>query len=136
MKIYVFGNGNISFSDFKMYYEQIMIRYVRDENVSFLVADFRGVDTLTMELLKCDSANVTVYHVGDKPRYLPDKFKTKVNNWIILGEFQNDEERDLEAINQCTHFIAMDFNSDKKRKSGTQKNIEICEKLGKNRLLA
>lgn len=136
MKIYVFGNGNISFSDFKMYYEQIMIRYVGNENVSFLVGDFRGVDTLTMELLKCDSANVTVYHVGDKPRYLPDKFKTKVNNWIILGEFQNDEERDLEAINQCTHFIAMDFNSDKKRKSGTQKNIEICEKLGKNRLLA
>ncbi|TAE50745.1 MAG: hypothetical protein EAZ44_04895 [Cytophagia bacterium] len=136
MKIYVFGNGNISFSDFKMYYEQIMIRYVGNENVSFLVGDFRGVDTLTMEFLKCDSANVTVYHVGDKPRYLPDKFKTKVNNWIILGEFQNDEERDLEAINQCTHFIAMDFNSDKKRKSGTQKNIEICEKLGKNRLLA
>ncbi len=134
MNIYVFGNGNISFEDFKFHYEQVMNRYLADENVTFLLCDFRGTDTLAMELLKCISSNVSVYHIGEKPRYLPDKFKTKVGSWKLIGGFENDSQRDMEVINECTHFIAVDFNSDEKRTSGTQKNIELCEKLGKIRL--
>lgn len=134
MNIYIFGNGNISFTDYKIYYEQILNRYLNNENVSFIVCDFKGVDTLTMEVLKCSSDKVSIYHVSDKPRYLPDKFKTKVSNWKILGGFENDEQRDLEAIKNCTHFIATDFNAGNKRKSGTQKNIELCEKLSKIKL--
>lgn len=134
MKIYIYGNGNISFSDFKTHYEQIINHYLGKDNVSFCVCDFKGVDTLTMELLKCNSENVSIYHIADKPRYLPDKFKTKVRNWTILGGFETDEQRDLEAIKNCTHFIATDFNSDNNRKSGTQKNIELCEKFGKIKL--
>jgi hypothetical protein len=134
MNIYIFGNGNISFTDYKIHYEQILNRYLNKVNVSFIVCDFKGVDTLTMEVLKCTSDKVSIYHVSDKPRYLPDKFKTKVSSWKILGSFENDEQRDLEAIKNCTHFIATDFNSDNNRKSGTQKNIELCEKLGKIKL--
>lgn len=133
MKIYIFGNGNISFSNFKTHYEQVINVYLDNDEVTFLVCDFRGVDTLAMELLKYNS-NVMLFHIGEKPRYLPDKFKTKVNTWKILGGFETDEQRDLEIIQQCTHFIVIDFNSDDKRKSGTQKNIENCEKLGKIRL--
>ena len=134
MNIYIFGNGNISFPDFKTHYEQILNLYLDNEHATFIVCDFKGVDTLTMELLKCSAANVTIYHVADKPRYLPDKFKTKVNSWTIKGGFENDEQRDLQAINACTHFIATDFNSNNKRKSGTLKNIELCEKLNKIKL--
>jgi hypothetical protein len=134
MNIYVFGNGNLSFSDFKIYYEEIISRFMDNENVIFFLCDFRGVDVLTMELLKCNSKNVCIYHIGEKPRYFPDKYKTKVSNWSILGGFENDEQRDKEIIMKCTHFVAFDFNSDNKRKSGTQKNIELCESLGKIRL--
>ena len=131
MKIYIFGNGNISFSDFKRLYEKPLLHYCSLDNVEFLLCDFRGVDTLTMEVLKTETSNVTVFHLGEKPRYLPDKFKTKVNDWRIVGGFVSDEQRDGECINACTHFLAVDFNSDNKRKSGTQKNIERCKELGK-----
>lgn len=133
--VYIFGNGNISFSDFQKYYGEILIRLSGEENTSFSVCDFRGVDTLAMEMLKSVSPNVTVYHVADKPRYFPDKFKTKAGSWKITGGFASDEERDRAAIDQCTHFLAVDFNSDEKRKSGTRKNIELCESLGKINLL-
>lgn len=134
MNIYIFGNGNISFHDFKLHYEQLINRFLEEDTVMFSVCDFKGVDTLTMELLKCNTTNVAVYHIGDQPRYFPDKFKTKVSSWHIVGGFENDEQRDLAVIKNCTHFIAVDFNSDTIRKSGTQKNIERCEQLGKIRL--
>ena len=134
MNIYIFGNGNISFTDFKKYYESIMIQYIDLKNANFLLCDFRGVDVLAMEVLKCSSANVSIYHIGENPRYLSDKFRTKVSSWKIIGGFESDAQRDAEAINNCTHFIAIDFNSDENRKSGTQKNIELCDKLGKIRL--
>lgn len=81
-----------------------------------------------MEFLKCISANVTIYHIGNKPRYIPDKFKTNVGEWTFIG----DKERDNTAIDNCTHFLAYDFNSNATRKSGTHKNIEIC--LSKNKI--
>lgn len=135
MNIYIFGNGNISFTEFKEKYEKIINLYLDKEDITFSVCDFKGVDTLTMELLKCHTPNVSVYHIADRPRYLPDKFKTKVGSWKVLGGFENDEQRDIKVIENCTHFIATDFNSDSKRKSGTQKNIELCLKLGKIKLI-
>ena len=72
--IYVFGNGNLSFENFKFYYEKEVIEVLKEQNVSFVICDFKGVDTLTMELLKSSSSNVTVMHIGDKPRYMPYKY--------------------------------------------------------------
>jgi hypothetical protein len=77
MNIFVFGNGNIRFFDFLKYYERPLRKYINDKNCSFSVCDFRGVDTLIMELLKCANSRVTVYHIGKIPRYLPDKYKTQ-----------------------------------------------------------
>jgi len=134
MNVYIFGNGNISYSEFRKYYEEPLLRLLEKEGVQFSMCDFRGVDTLAMELLKCNSANVSIYHIGDKPRYFPDKYKTKVSQWKIIGNFTDDETRDLAVIKNCTHYLAIDFNSDEKRKSGTLRNIELCESLGKIRL--
>ena len=134
MNIYIFGNGNTSFSDFRKHYEEVINRYVNDDTVAFSLCDFKGIDTLAMELLKCTSANVSIYHIGEKPRYFPDSFKTKVTNWKVLGGYENDTQRDEAIISNCTHYLAIDFNSDSKRKSGTQKNIDRCESLGKIRL--
>lgn len=135
MTIHIFGNGNLSFDDFLKYYEAPLLPYLSDKSVHFSVCDFRGVDTLVMELLKSKSANVSVYHMSETPRYLPDKYKTKVSQWQLIGGFENDEDRDLAAIDNCTHFLAIDFNSNQKRISGTAKNISWCEHKNKISLL-
>ncbi len=134
MNVYVFGNGNISFEAFKTYYETALVKALAMAETSFSLCDFRGTDTLAMEFLKGLSSGVTIYHVGETPRYFPDKYKTKAGEWRVLGGFSSDEERDHAAIEACTHYLAVDFNSDAKRKSGTQRNIERCESLGKIRL--
>jgi hypothetical protein len=131
MKIYIFGNGNLSFGDFLDLYATILSPLVLDKENHFLVGDFRGADTLAMEFLKTSTPNVSIFHVGEKPRYQPDAFKTWVKDWQWIGGFANDSARDRAAIEQCTHFLGLDFNSDEVRKSGTQKNIEYCLKLGK-----
>lgn len=132
MKLYIFGNGNIKFTDFEnLYLNPVKQLLQTNNNVEFLVCDFCGVDTLVMEYLKTESSQVHIFHIGEKPRYLPDKYKTKVSQWKIKGGFDDDLSRDEAAIEACTHFLAIDFNSNEKRKSGTQRNIERCLALGK-----
>ena len=135
MNIYIFGNGNISFLDFIRYYQKPLSKYISDEAVAFSVCDFKGVDTLVMELLKCEATKVNVYHIGERPRYLPDKYKTKVSQWKLQAGYENDEARDRAAIKDCTHYLAVDFNTSEQRKSGTQKNIELCEAMNKIRII-
>jgi len=134
MHLYVFGNGNLSFPAFLELYGEPLDRLLERE-LRVLVGDFRGVDTLVMEYLKCATANVRVYHVGERPRYLPDAFRTMVSRWELVGGFDSDGARDAAAIAACSHFLAHDFNSDAKRKSGTLRNIERCLELGKTRIL-
>ena len=136
MKVYIFGNGNIKFSDFESFYLKPIKKIIREDAVEFIVCDFRGLDTLIMEYLKTQTQNVSVIHIGEKPRYLPDKYRTKVSQWKIIGGFKDDQSRDHYAIHNCTHFIATDFNSNEKRISGTQKNIELCHSLGKTQINA
>jgi hypothetical protein len=131
MDIYVFGNGNIKFTDFVLHYELLIRKLITAPNVSFILCDFKGTDTLAMELLKTETENVRVYHIGQRPRYLPDLYKTKVAQWKLIGGFQGDQERDDAAIESCTHFLATDFNTNASRTSGTKRNIEKCLLLGK-----
>ena len=132
--IYIFGNGNLSFSDFEQYYLSVIRQEASDPATSFLIGDFRGTDTLAMELLKNLTPRVTVLHIGERPRYFPDKFRTNAGNWSVRGGFQSDTERDEFAIAHCTHFIAVDFNSDSQRTSGTLRNMHACLNAGKTNL--
>lgn len=131
MRLYVFGNGNISFADFLTHYRDPLSERVELSQTQFIVCDFRGTDTLAMELLKQLSAEVRVFHIGERPRYLPDRYRTKVSSWELVGGFADDRARDEAAIAACTHFLAVDFNSTAKRESGTQANIARCLALGK-----
>lgn len=130
-KVFIFGNGNLSFEGFEQYYRNKIIALLDEGGCSFLLCDFRGVDTLVMEYLKDKTPKVTVHHIGERPRYLPDKYKTKVSQWILKGGFESDADRDNHALGSCTHFIAVDFNTNEKRKSGTLRNIEKCLEMGK-----
>ena len=135
MILYIFGNGNISFDDFRTHYEApINSVLASNPDAHFILCDFRGTDTLVMELLKSRTPNVTVLHVGERPRYFPDKFKTRAGEWKVAGGFASDEARDAAAAEQCTHFLAKDFNSDAKRKSGTLKSMERCAAENKTAL--
>jgi len=129
-KIYVFGNGNISWDKFHSIYIEPLKQFDFSE-CEFLIGDFTGTDTLMMEFLKDKTSKVTVVHLNEKPRYIANTFNTKAKNWKRIGGFKSDKERDQYAISECNHFLAVDFNSDDKRKSGTQKNIEKCFSLGK-----
>ena len=133
-RIFIFGNGNISFQDFMIWYIEPLKTLVLDKNTSFILCDFRGTDTLLAEFLKTETEKVSIYHIGERPRYKADTFKTKANSWVYRGGFTTDEERDHQAINDCTHFLAVDFNSNEQRKSGTLKNIQRCLELNKGNL--
>lgn len=116
-KIDVSGNGNLSWEKFHEFY----VLPLKDFNFAeceFIIGDFSGADTLMMEYLKDKTEKVTVIHIGEKPRYRISTFKT------FSGNFKSDAERDEYAIAYCTHFLAVDFNSDSKRKSATLKKIE------------
>ncbi|WP_143883054.1 hypothetical protein [Chryseobacterium binzhouense] len=129
-KIYVSGNGNVSWEKFQQFYIELLKKFNLDE-CEFIIGDFSGTDTLMMEFLKDKTENVTILHVGKRPRYFANSFKTKAEKWKIIGGFTSNYERDTFGIDLCTHFLAVDFNTDEKRKSGTLKNIEKCFALNK-----
>lgn len=133
--IFIFGNGNLSFEDFSKYYLPILEQYEQEADNHFILGDFRGVDTLAMEWLKCKSSNVSIYHLGNRPSYRPDLFKTCVSDWAFKGFFSSNLERDLAMVKDCTHFLGFDFNTDRNRVSGTYKSIQSCLKQKKIRLM-
>jgi len=121
--VFICGNGNISFDAFAHDYLD-KIKHAANSGMSFVLCDFRGADILSMEVLKTLSANVTICHVGSRPRYTPDKYKTFVSKWKFIGGFLGDADRDDYAANLAKYIIAADYNSDENRKSGTRTNIE------------
>ena len=132
MKVFIGGNGNLSFEDFCHYYVSALDKVFNiNPYATFLVCEFRGVDVLALEYLKCKTPNVSVYHMGNYSRYTPDQFRTYVRKWEFIGGYRSNLERDQAVIRDCTHFLAYDFNTDDRRKSGTQQNIEACRRLGK-----
>lgn len=136
MKLFVCGNGNIPFFTFiEKYINPIEKLYLENDDIEFILCEFRGLDTLMLEYLKTLTPNVTVLHMGYKPRYKPDEFRTYVKKWIFIGGYTSNYQRDMAAIDMCTHFLAYDINSDEHRISGTYKNIRQCLSVGKIQIL-
>ena len=133
--LFICGNGNCSLEQWISYYKLGIDTYGFENGQQFILGDFRGVDTLTMEYLKDKTHNVTICHLYNKPRYLPDKFNTYVDEWNIKGGFKSNTERDEYMIRSCTYYLGFDQNSNKKRISGTFKNLQRCSNLGKYRIL-
>ncbi len=131
--VYVFGNGNTSWEEFQEFYIPRLEALLKEPH-KILVCDFRGVDTMAMEWLKTRTPNVAVYHMRKRPRAFPDTFRTEARDWIMKGGFRTDNDRDAACISACTHYIAFDRNSDEKRTSGTQRNINTLSSLGKDLL--
>lgn len=135
MRVYVFGNGNLGFDAFVQRYVPSLVSAL-DADATFVVCDFRGTDVLTMEWLKTRSGHVEVLHVGSRPRYLPDRFRTRVSSWTIRGGFASDADRDDAALQRCTHVLAVDFNSDDARTSATATMLARATQAGRSVLPA
>jgi hypothetical protein len=133
MRLYVFGNGNLSFAAFCEHYVPSLEQAVAAD-ARFIVCEFRGADVLTLEWLKTRTGSVEVLHVGEAPRYLPDRYRTKVSAWTVTGGFASDEARDEAALERCTHVLAHDFNSKPERLSGTARILERAAELGRERV--
>ena len=137
MKLFICGNGNIPFDTFLEKYIEPIERLCDEidiDDIEFILCEFRGLDILMLEYLKTKSKNVTVLYMRNNPRYKPDEFRTFVKEWHFIGEYSSNLERDLAAIDMCTHFLAYDTNSDHNRMSGTLKNIKKCLSLGKREI--
>ncbi|WP_294221633.1 hypothetical protein [uncultured Chryseobacterium sp.] len=132
-KIFLFGNGNLSWENFHRFYIE-PLKGTAVSECEFIIGDFAGTDTMMMEYLKDKTENVTIIHMKDRPRYSVNTFRNKASKWKTVGGFVSDAERDNFGISNCTHFLAVDFNSDETRKSGTLKNIEKCVSLGRIKL--
>lgn len=88
-KIYVSGNGNVTWENFHQFYLE-PIKKLNLSECEFTIGNFSGTDTLMMEFLKDKTENVTILHVGKRLRYFANAFKTKAEkmecNWRIYDE--------------------------------------------------
>lgn len=109
-KIYVSGNGNVTWENFHQFYIEPLKKLNLSE-YEFIIGHFSGTDTLMMEFLKDKSENVTILHVGKKPRYFANLFKTKAEKWKIVGGFTSDYERDQFGIEQYQFVLNDDLDN-------------------------
>lgn len=133
--VYVFGNGRLEFDDFIQLYAPTMRAAISPET-TWILGDHCGVDTLAMEFLKTRSERVTVLHVGERPRYLPDRHDTLARAWTLLGGFADDHARDEAAVDRCTHYLAVDRFATPLRPTGTASLIARCVSRGRVSLRA
>ncbi len=97
-KIYVSGNGNVSWEKFQQFYIEPLKKFNLDE-CEFIIGDFSGTDTLMMEFLKDKTEKVTILHVGKRPRYFANSFKQKLKNGKLSEDLlQIMKEIPLELI--------------------------------------
>lgn len=74
----IIGPQNISSLDFAVHYPDLLDRVLDDPNGKVIVSDDSGVSIYTIKYLQNHQyRNITVYHLGDKPRHKVGKYPTK-----------------------------------------------------------
>lgn len=93
MIYFISGHRNITEENFKKHYIDKINRVLeQDQNASFVIGDYWGVDIMAQEYLVSIGAGdkVTVYHMLEKPRNIANGI-TKT-----IGGFTSNEARDGE----------------------------------------
>lgn len=111
---FISGHLDLTQDEFSAHYVPQIEGALKWPPVSFVVGDARGADTLVQEYLKLRCADVVVYHMFEKPRNNPAKFKTK--GWHL-----SDIDRDEAMTRDSTHDIA--WVRPGRESSGTAKNL-------------
>lgn len=118
---FISGHGNITFEEWLNQYKPSIDQALAEE-ASFIIGDFRGTDTLSMEYLKDKTASVTITHCFSNPRYKADTGGLLSNEWKYVGGFANDTERDTFMTENSDADIAWIRLG--REKSGTAKNLK------------
>lgn len=79
----------------------------------FVVGDANGADTMAQDYLRRRTADVTVFHMFERPR-------NNVGYFPTMGSYKTDKERD-EAMTQCSDADIL-WVREGREKSGTAKN--------------
>jgi hypothetical protein len=116
MVYFISGHRNITQENFDKYYiNKINKVIISDNNATFVIGDYWGVDIMAQEYLvaigKADL--VTVYHMLDKPRNIADGITKTV------GGFKSNEERDA-AMTKASDFDILVYDHSP---SGTEQNL-------------
>lgn len=111
---FISGYGSATEEDFKEHYEDRIFKAI-NEDASFVVGDFDGIDLMAQKFLKSMMVNkVTVYHMYDEPKHNVG-FQTK-------GGFTSHEERDSAMTDASDEDIAWTKPDD--TSSCTYKNLQ------------
>lgn len=125
MIYFISGHRNLSYEDFERYYIPIIDKVVEeDKNAEFVVGDCNGVDKFAIDYIFRNGSNyLTVYHMSDKPRNIPESEVTPFIDLLqFRGGFKSDEERDSAMTKDSDFDIA--FVKDNRWNSGTAQNIK------------
>ena len=110
--VFVCGSEDVTQNDFENhYYPAIMSCFDNVENVHFIVCGESELDKLAQDLIvglsNNNGENVTVYCVGDKPKYLNEKITD------VISGFDNKEDMNNEMMKNSSHLIAFVKSTDK-----------------------
>lgn len=102
MIYFVSGHGDLTQEEFDKYYLPIITDIIStDEDAQFIVGDYKGCDTLTIEFLTTwfPRRKLSIYHIGEKSRVIVttddgESSVTRAKNVHYIGGFKSDEERD------------------------------------------
>jgi len=111
--LYVSGHLDLTRDEFNAHYVPKLDAAVKEPPVAFVMGDARGADQLAQAYLGSKYANVTVYHMFEKPRYNA--------GFDTVGGFTSDTSRDEAMTQASTHDIA--WVRPGREASGTAKNL-------------
>jgi hypothetical protein len=135
MSIYfISGHCDISQEEFEIYYKEAIDQSIENGG-SFVIGDARGVDTMAQEYLSSKGVtDVTIYHIAKSP-------KNNAANFPVIGGFKYHNQKDAAMTDNSDYDIAwvrsveeqkkLYGSSYRKRKSGTEKNLNRRKKLSK-----
>lgn len=112
MIVFVSGHLDVTPEEFAQHYAPGLQQHVLAGN-TFVVGDARGADRLAHDFLNQLGADVTVFHMKDKPRY--------ATNCKTRGGFRSDEERDAAMTASSDTDLA--WVRPGREKSGTARNL-------------
>ena len=112
---FVSGHLDLTPEEFQQYYvPKLQIAIAQKHR--FVVGDAKGADTLAQGFFAyfANGSDVNVYHMFDSPR-------NNVGNFITVGGFKSDDERDAAMTAASNYDIAWVRSG--REKSGTAKNL-------------
>lgn len=110
---FISGHLDLTEEEFNEYYVPRILTAIQS-GARFVVGDAPGADHLAQRWLKRHGTNVTVFHMGENPRYS--------NGLPTRGGFKSDTARDSTMTAASSHDIA--WVREGRENSGTARNLE------------